>query len=179
MKRLEFVLRSRNEPEEVRLEGDGDSWRFTRGGHTRSFSVERLPDGRWSLLFSDGRQVCGRARRGEAGSVSVVTASGPRTVRLDDPLHDRLAHVPAGGAASGEEEVRALMPGRVVEVRVSPGDRVEPGAVLLVLEAMKMQNEIRASSAGVVDRCCVTAGDTVDGGALMLVLSKGMNGTSK
>ena len=72
MKRLDFILRGNGEPEEIRLEGDGDAWRLTRGGETRSFSVASLPDGRWSLLFSDGRQVCGRARRAEAGSVEVV-----------------------------------------------------------------------------------------------------------
>jgi 3-methylcrotonyl-CoA carboxylase alpha subunit len=179
MKRLELVLRSRDEPEEVRLEGNADSWQFTRGGSTQSFSVARLPDGRWSLVFSDGRQVCGRARRGDAGAVSVATASGSRTVRLDDPLHDRLSHVLAGGGDSGEEEVRALMPGRVVEVRVSPGQRVEPGAILLVLEAMKMQNEIRASIAATVVGCPVSPGDAVDGGALMILLSKEMNQTPK
>ena len=179
MKRLEFVLRGLDGPEEVRLEGDADSWRITRNGETRAFTVARLPDGRWSLLFSDGRQVSGRALPGEAGSVAVSTAVGPRTVHLDDPLHDRLLHSPSAVSGSGDEEVRALMPGRVVEVRVRQEDRVESGTVLLVLEAMKMQNEIRASSSGVVARSLVAAGDAVDGGALMLVISKRMNETPK
>jgi biotin carboxyl carrier protein len=71
------------------------------------------------------------------------------------------------------------MPGRVVEVRVRQEDRVESGTVLLVLEAMKMQNEIRAASSGVVARSLVAAGDAVEGGALMLVISKRMNETPK
>jgi 3-methylcrotonyl-CoA carboxylase alpha subunit len=179
MKRLDFVLRGLDGPEEVRLEGDAESWRFTRNGETRAFTVARLPDARWSLLFADGRQVCGRALPGEAGSVAVATAAGPRIVHLDDPLHDRLSHGPSAGSESGDEEVRALMPGRVVEVRVRPGDEVEAGAVLLVLEAMKMQNEIRAASRGVVSRCQVAAGDAVEGGGLMLAISKGMNKTPK
>jgi 3-methylcrotonyl-CoA carboxylase alpha subunit len=62
------------------------------------------------------------------------------------------------------------MPGRVVEVRVRPGDQVDRGAVLLVLEAMKMQNEIRAAERGVVSRCEVSAGDAVEGGALLAVV---------
>jgi len=170
MKRLDFVLRGEGEPEEVRLEGDADSWRFTRGGTTRAFTVARLPDGRWSLLFADGRQICGRARPSGAGAVDVAGSSGALRIQLDDPLHDRLSHIAVARPGSGEEEIRALMPGRVLEVRVSIGDRVDPGTVLLVIEAMKMQNEIRADSSGVVARCAVAPGDAVDGGALLLQL---------
>jgi len=60
------------------------------------------------------------------------------------------------------------MHGRIVEICVAQGDHVEAGAILLVLEAMKMQNEIRASRAGAVDRVEVAAGQTVEGGAFMV-----------
>ena len=56
------------------------------------------------------------------------------------------------------------MPGRVVEVRVQAGDRVEAGQPLVVLEAMKMQNEIQAERAGTVSRVFVGAGQAVEGG---------------
>jgi len=170
MRRLELIFRGGGEPEAVRLEGQPGSWRFTRNGVTRHVSVVRLPDGRISLLFSDGRQVCGRARPLAMGRVEVIVEGASRTVGLADPLHDRLSHAAAAGGASGEEEIRAQMPGRIVEVRVSKGDSVAEGQVLIVLEAMKMQNEIRAGAAGVVARCAVAAGEAVDGGALMVVL---------
>jgi biotin carboxyl carrier protein len=175
MKRQDFVLRGNGGPEPVRLEGDADSWRFTRNGETLSFSAVPLPDGRWSILLSDGRQLCGRASPKDGGSVEVVTSAGRCHVQLDDPLHDLLSHSGDSGHGSGEDEVRALMPGRVVEVRVAKGDRVEPGNVLLVLEAMKMQNEIRASSGGRVSRCAVSAGDAVEGGALLFELDLSPN----
>jgi biotin carboxyl carrier protein len=60
------------------------------------------------------------------------------------------------------------MHGRIVEVRVAAGDRVEEGALLLVLEAMKMQNEIRASRSGVIERVQAQPGQTVEGGAFLL-----------
>ncbi|MBC8646964.1 MAG: acetyl-CoA carboxylase biotin carboxyl carrier protein subunit [Thermoanaerobaculia bacterium] len=60
------------------------------------------------------------------------------------------------------------MPGRVVQVCVRPGERVEEGALLLVLEAMKMQNEIRAPWAGGVEAVSVSAGQSVEAGALLL-----------
>ncbi|MGE5602425.1 MAG: biotin/lipoyl-containing protein [Nitrososphaerales archaeon] len=79
-------------------------------------------------------------------------------------------HGPGNGAENGA--VRALMPGTVTSVRVQPGDRVDPGAVLLILEAMKMQNEIKAPHAGVVKRIAVAAGQTVNNGDVMVVLSE-------
>jgi glutaconyl-CoA decarboxylase len=56
----------------------------------------------------------------------------------------------------------------VVEVRVAPGERVDAGALLLVLEAMKMQNEIRSRSAGLVSEVAVATGDAVETGARLL-----------
>lgn len=170
MQPREFIFRGEGEPEKVRLEGDRDSWRLTRGGQTETVSMARLPDGRLSLLFPDGRQLCGRVIPGEPGQVEVVTEDGSRRLHLADPLTDCLSHAGTSGSESGEQEVRALMPGRVLEVRVAEGQRVEEGQVLIVLEAMKMQNEIRASSAGTVARCAVTAGETVEGRALMLLI---------
>ena len=53
------------------------------------------------------------------------------------------------------------MPGIVIDVRVKPGDVVEAGQGILILEAMKMQNELTATQAGVVEEIFVKAGDTV------------------
>jgi biotin carboxyl carrier protein len=75
---------------------------------------------------------------------------------------------PGGGAEAGA--VRALMPGTVTEVRVKPGDQVSAGAVLLMLEAMKMQNEIKAPHGGVVKRIAVAPGGTVNRGDIVAVL---------
>jgi biotin carboxyl carrier protein len=62
------------------------------------------------------------------------------------------------------------MPGKVVAVHVSPGDAVEPGAPLVVLEAMKMENEFRATAAGVVAEVRVVPGQAVNAGDLLLVV---------
>jgi pyruvate carboxylase subunit B len=60
------------------------------------------------------------------------------------------------------------MPGLVVRVKVAEGQRVEAGAGLIVVEAMKMENELRAAAAGVVRRIHVSAGDAVEKGARLL-----------
>jgi 3-methylcrotonyl-CoA carboxylase alpha subunit len=170
MRRFEYVFRGGAEPEEIRLEGEGDTWRLTRKGETQAVSVRRLSDGRVSLLFPDGRQVCGRVFAADAGEVVVVDSEGLRRVPLADPLTDRLSRSLAVGLDSAEEEIRALIPGRVLEVRVTEGDQVRAGEVLIVLEAMKMQNEIRAASGGTVARCAVSPGEAVEGRALLLVV---------
>jgi biotin carboxyl carrier protein len=171
MRRLTFVHRGANGPEEIRIELDGSHCRFTLAGREESAEIVRLPDGRLSLLFDDGRQVCGRILQQPEGEVEVFTHGSRRRIALAEPLRDRLAHASGNGAGvGGAEEVRALMPGRVVEVAVAPGDTVPPGGLLLVLEAMKMQNEIRTTRGGRVARVDVVAGRPVDGGARLVVL---------
>lgn len=58
---------------------------------------------------------------------------------------------PAAPVAAGAETINAPMPGNIVNVMVKAGDTVAKGQVLLVLEAMKMENEITAVAAGTVD----------------------------
>jgi biotin carboxyl carrier protein len=70
-------------------------------------------------------------------------------------------------------EVRAIIPGRVVAVSVAPGDPVEAGQQLLVVEAMKMQNEVRTPLAGIVERLAVAEGQTIELGDLLVVIGEG------
>ena len=77
-------------------------------------------------------------------------------------LRERAGRAAARGAHDGRVEIRAAIPGRVVAVAVAAGDRVERGARLLVVEAMKMQNEVRAPRAGRVARIAVGTGQTVE-----------------
>lgn len=76
----------------------------------------------------------------------------------------------AGGAAAGRgpKVTRAAMPGVIAEVRVEAGQTVAKGDVLLILEAMKMQNEISAPGDAVVEEVFVTAGEAVAGGAKLV-----------
>lgn len=75
-----------------------------------------------------------------------------------------------GRAPAAGGVVKAPMPGLVVRVEVVVGQRVEVGAGLVVVEAMKMENELRAQRAGVVETVHVTPGQTVDKGAPLITL---------
>jgi glutaconyl-CoA decarboxylase len=62
------------------------------------------------------------------------------------------------------------MPGKILKVNVKPGDRVSDGDVVIVLEAMKMENEIFAPQAGSVADIRCKEGDSVNTGDVLLVL---------
>lgn len=68
------------------------------------------------------------------------------------------------------EAVTAPMPGNILKVNVTTGEKVKEGQVLVVLEAMKMENEIMAPKAGTVTQVVVTKGSTVDTGAPLVVI---------
>jgi biotin carboxyl carrier protein len=153
------------------VERRGSSCSLTRGGSIERADLATLPDGRLSLLFEDGRQVSGRVAGADPGAVTVVSRGISRRLELAEPLRDRLAHaVQSDPGGSGQEEVRAPIPGRVVDVAVALGVNVAPGGLLLVLEAMKMQNEIRSERGGTVVRLDVENGRAVESGALLVTL---------
>ncbi len=79
------------------------------------------------------------------------------------------AAAPAQASASGEKVV-SPMPGTILKVNVSQGQSVKAGEVLLVLEAMKMENDIVAPVDGVVKQLLVSKGSTVDTDQILAII---------
>ena len=77
------------------------------------------------------------------------------------------APAPAEAKAAGRLSIVAPMPGKILSVKVKPGDAVKRGQAIMVLEAMKMENEIVAPEDGVVASVEVAAGSSVEAGALL------------
>ena len=81
------------------------------------------------------------------------------------------AAAPAAPAVTGAgEAINAPMPGTILKVNVTAGQAVKEGQVLLVLEAMKMENEILAPKNGTVTQVVVAKGASVDTGAPLVVI---------
>ena len=152
---------------------------FRHGETAREVDVAALPDGRWQLS-QGGVTTVASATRGEGGTLSValgdrrvpatVVARGERrqvflaghshALAIADPL--------VGDAGEHDEEGAGLlapMPGKVIALVARAGERVEKGAPLLVLEAMKMEHAINAPRAGTVKAFRYAAGDQVSEGA--------------
>lgn len=77
----------------------------------------------------------------------------------------------AAPVAAGSETVSAPMPGNILSVNVAAGQSVKAGDVMLILEAMKMENEILAPRDGVVAQVAVSKGATVNTGDTLVVLN--------
>ena len=98
-------------------------------------------------------------------------ASAP-AVPVQKPAAKPAAAVPGAPAgAKGGVSVKAPMPGSIMQVNVAVGDKVKKGAVLCVLEAMKMENEIMAPQDGVVASVEVKKGDSVTTDALLVTMN--------
>ena len=78
---------------------------------------------------------------------------------------------PAPAAKAGATAVKAPMPGNIMKVNVKPGQAVKKGDVLVVLEAMKMENDICAPADGTVASVEVAQGATVETDALLITLN--------
>lgn len=102
---------------------------------------------------------------------AIVTVAGhDYVIQLEDE-RERAAHA-AESERRGGGDVKAVMPGVVVELLVAEGDMVEDGQPLLLLEAMKMQNEILAPQAGLVAGLHVAQGQAVASGAKLVTLTQ-------
>ena len=86
------------------------------------------------------------------------------------PVAAAVPAAPSAAPVGAGEVVTAPMPGNILKVNVNVGDQVNEGHVLVILEAMKMENEIMAPCAGTVKQILVTKGATVDTGSAMVVI---------
>ena len=103
---------------------------------------------------------------GAAAPVAPVVAA---PAAAPAPVAAPKAAAPAG--AAGAVKVNAPMPGKILAVKTSVGAAVKKGDVVLVLEAMKMENEIVAPQDGTVASIAVSVGASVESGEVMLTLN--------
>ena len=96
-------------------------------------------------------------------TVTLLYNNHKYTAKITEPMDELLKSMGLENALVQKiSEVKAPMPGLVLDVLVSPGDSVEMGQKILVLEAMKMENAIKSPTAGIVASVNVSKGQAVD-----------------
>ena len=165
-----YRLRLGDREVEVEVEEREEGYRIALDGVWHPVSLQRIGDTAHYTLLIDNRPHQFFAEESSHG-VSIVL--GPRTYHVTT----RWGRGAVPGRPEAEEETLAgewvltsPMAGVVQDVYVSPGDDVEKGQVVLVIEAMKMQNEMRARRGGTVKAVYVTKGQRVEQGTPLLVL---------
>jgi acetyl-CoA/propionyl-CoA carboxylase biotin carboxyl carrier protein len=164
-----YRLRLGDEQIEVEVEPDhAGGYRVLLGDTPASVSLEQINDSARYSLIVDGKTYDVFAEEGATGYHVII---GGRTIAVDTQTGRR-----KGGPESqdlgvgGEWVLKSPMAGVVREVHVKADDEVAEGQVLIIVEAMKMQNELHARRAGQVKAVYVSSGQRVDQGTPLIVL---------
>ena len=112
----------------------------------------------------------------EAGQAMLVDeyeayAPAPAAAPAPAPAASAAAPAAASPALAAGEVVKSPMPGNILKINVTVGQKVNEGDTLLVLEAMKMENEVAAPRSGTVAQIIVSKGAVVETGAPLVVIS--------
>lgn len=159
MKGIALYLNFRAEDEEITVEvkPDGQDWQLTVAGSAVPLQAVPDGDGSWLVETHQGRRRLWVAARGDE---RLVFCDGRvHSLRLPDPERDDDEEQGVGGP-----NLTALMPGKVVQVKVTVGQQVTAGETLLIVESMKMETELAAMIDGTVATVHVVDGQVVGQG---------------
>jgi acetyl-CoA/propionyl-CoA carboxylase, biotin carboxylase, biotin carboxyl carrier protein len=150
---------------------------FARAEFVRGDTCAGLVEGELAAELAPARPATPLAAGPLARVVDVELDGRRHTVRVLEPVSDMLAderrrrderRARGRSAAAGSEAIASPMQGTVLRVEVREGEPVESGRVLVIVEAMKMENEIAADRRGIVADVRVAPGDAVRSGQVLL-----------
>ncbi len=154
----------------VELERHDAAWRAQLDGRAVEVAPVEVSPGTYSILL-DGRSYELTVHAvPESGALRVQSGTQEFSAEVLDPRAWR-GRRHGVLEAEGRQQILSPMPGKVVRVLVKPGETVEAGQGLLVIEAMKMQNEIRSPKSGIIERLLAAEGQAVNAGEVLAVVS--------
>jgi len=166
---MKWVVRGSRGNHEVEVERAAEGFEVVVDGKRQVVDLIRLDGSMASLRFpSNGRSFQVSFQRGGGRRWRLVVGDRDFDLEVLTPVEAIAAA--EGVRGRGPSVVEAPIPGKVVAVKVAPGDEVEAGQAVVVLEAMKMENELAAEQAGRVARVNVEPGATVETGAVLVEL---------
>ncbi len=166
--RRTFIAKLEDREVPIEIESAGGSLYRVRQGDGELLVDARHVAGGLSMLIDGENHEVSLAR--VADDFDVLLAN--RRFRFRLLSEDRARRAAARGTRemTGRREVKASMPGKVIDVLVAVGARVEAKQGLLIIEAMKMENEIKSHGPGEVKEIHVKPGQAVESGEILVVL---------
>jgi len=166
---MKYIVELNGERRTVSIEPTGTSYEAEAAEPAELSGVEGSPV-RMLKLGSRVYRVVADTRVGRGRYTLWVDGYRFEVEALDERKRSIRDLSAANATPPGPAPVLAPMPGLIVRVNVAPGDEVEAGQGVIVMEAMKMENELRATSSGKVKSVEVSAGTAVEKGALLVAL---------
>jgi biotin carboxyl carrier protein len=165
---MKYVATIGQESRQVDVSGADGRYRVTIGETEWDVDARSTVTGIYSILIGGVSYVADVTDRDGACIVEV----GGELYEID--VEEETRHIirtrGGAGAGAGSRTLTAPLPGKISRVAVQPGDAVSAGEILLVIEAMKMENEFRAGAAGTVAEVRVVVGQAVNAGDVLLVM---------
>jgi pyruvate carboxylase subunit B len=166
---VKYIVELNDERKAVTLDSDGVRYEDEPPVHAELSDIEGSPVRMVKVGVRVYRVVVQR-RTGRGRYSLWIDGYRFETEALDERTRSIRDLSAANAGPSGPAPILAPMPGLIVRVNVSIGDRVEAGQGIVVMEAMKMENELRATAAGTVRSIEVSPGTAVEKGALLVAL---------
>ena len=168
---MKYVASIDDEPREVEIRGADGRFRVTIGDAEWEVDARATGPAMYSLLIAG---VSYRADVVDRDGACVVQIDGEQyAITVEEQTRHIIRTRGGTGAGAGSRTLTAPLPGKISRVAVRPGDAVNAGDILLVIEAMKMENEFRAAASGTVAEVRVAAGAAVNAGDVLIVMSGG------
>ena len=166
---MRYIVQLDDQRKTVSIEPEGVRYEDEAPVRAELSDIEGSPV-RMVKLGTQVYRVVTEKRQGRGTYTLWVDGHRFETEALDERTRSIRDLSAASAGPAGPAPIIAPMPGLIVRVNVSVGDRVETGQGIVVMEAMKMENELRATAAGTVKSVEVTPGTAVEKGALLVAL---------
>jgi biotin carboxyl carrier protein len=139
-------------------------------GTTMPWNLVNVGDGHFHILINTKSYRAEVVKADHSTKSFIITINGEQySIELKDKFDLLLEKMGLTNGVSGKiNNIKAPMPGLIIDLRVKEGDKVMPGDSLLILEAMKMENLIKASAESVVKSVKVKKGDSVEKNQILI-----------
>lgn len=144
---------------------------FYLNGHKQAADISKQEDGSLKLTLDNQTYTVDIVEIDKKDKIIKLLIDGKSLeLQYKDKLNLALEKIGFSGSHQSQaNEVKAPMPGTILDIMVSVGDQVEIGQPLMILEAMKMENIIKSTVSGEIRSLCVQKGDSVEKGKILLI----------